>query len=299
MTGWWQSWARVMQLGWLVAAGLFPAGARAISDPEALPFLIRSWQTDQGLPNNTVRAVTQTRDGYLWLGTDAGLVRFDGVSCRRYGLTEGLGSLQVTVLLEDAAGALWIGTEGGGVSRWADGRMETFTVKNGLAGNSIQALTEGAPGEIWVGTPTGLSRWRDGRFEAPDARVANSFVFDLARCRNGDILAATLYDGLLRFHGGDFTRLDPMTADGVTNYPRCVMVDKDDRIWAGWRERQRRVSCLENGAWRDYTTNEGMPEIVLNRMTQTADGTVWAASLNEGLYYVRDGQFHRLGRPEG
>jgi ligand-binding sensor domain-containing protein len=71
---------------------------------------IRSWQTKDGLPQNTVNAIVQTRDGYLWVGTSGGLARFDGARFRSYGLHEGLRSVQISTLLEDRQSVLWVGT---------------------------------------------------------------------------------------------------------------------------------------------------------------------------------------------
>ena len=85
------------------------------------PFLVRSWQTEQGLPHNMVLAIAQTSDGYLWLGTAQGLARFDGVNCRLFGLQDGLNGLEISTLLEDSRDALWIGTVGGGLNRYMNG----------------------------------------------------------------------------------------------------------------------------------------------------------------------------------
>ena len=74
--------------------------------------VFRAWGTEAGLPQNTVSVILQTRDGYLWLGTQAGLARFDGVRFKVYGLAEGLPSVQVRALYEDNQGSLWIGTYG-------------------------------------------------------------------------------------------------------------------------------------------------------------------------------------------
>ena len=79
------------------------------------------WRTEDGLPQNTVPAILQSRDGYLWAGTELGLVRFDGqhftVFDRRN--TPELKSNFVDALLEDHRGNLWIGTAGGGLTRFA------------------------------------------------------------------------------------------------------------------------------------------------------------------------------------
>src|SRR5947208_16772099 len=81
------------------------------------------WQTEQGLPQNSVQAVLQTRDGYLWFGTQEGLVRFDGVRFEIFDRsnTKALGHNDVAALLEDRLGTLWVGTSGGGLTWFKNG----------------------------------------------------------------------------------------------------------------------------------------------------------------------------------
>ena len=275
------------------------ATAGETGDTSTSPFLIRSWQTDSGLPNNTVNAVAQTRDGYLWLGTDAGLARFDGVHCRVFGLQDGLPSLQISALLEDQRGVLWVGTSGGGLSRMANGEFRTFTSRDGLTANAIQALIEATNGDLWVGTPAGLSRWSTNHFE-PVARSLGSFyVTDMAKDRQGSIWVATLHHELLRFWDENhFTNFVPTGTLRTGNFsPRCVLVDQNDRVWVS--SRNKSIYCYNLGKWTRYGTNEGLPAIMMNHLAQTPDGTIWAASINEGLYYLRDGKFNALQRQDG
>src|SRR5215207_8276069 len=93
-----------------VALGLVAAGRlSAAEDPPASDWIARAWQTEDGLPQNTINALLQTRDGFLWVGTSGGLARFDGVRFRKFGLEQGLRSVRITALAEDQHGALWIG----------------------------------------------------------------------------------------------------------------------------------------------------------------------------------------------
>ena len=122
--------------------------------------VIRAWGTGAGLPQNTVNAIAQTPDGYLWLGTRDGLARFDGVRFTVFGLRDGLQSVEIQTLYVDRRGKLWIGTSGGGLSRWVEGRIENVTLPHQLvAPDTVTAFAEDAAGRLWIGTIAGLSFW--------------------------------------------------------------------------------------------------------------------------------------------
>ena len=111
-----------------------PGGATPARGAAGWHLTFRSWQREQGLPQNSVRALAQTRDGYLWIGSDDGVARFDGVRFVSFGLREGLRSGPVRTLFEDSHGTLWIGTAGSGLTRWQDGQFTTFTSAGWAAG---------------------------------------------------------------------------------------------------------------------------------------------------------------------
>ena len=100
-------------------------GNRGLGSREPL-FAFRCWQSDQGLPQDRVRALAQTSDGYLWVGTDDGVARFDGMRFVSFGLPEGLPSGPVRTLFGDSRGTLWIGSVGEGLIRWQTGHLATF-----------------------------------------------------------------------------------------------------------------------------------------------------------------------------
>ena len=144
-------------------AGAFGVGGVACSPLAAAKpktgseeFLVKSWRTADGLPQNSVEALAQTPDGYLWVGTKGGLARFDGVRLTNYGLADGLKGLTITTLLEDGRGGLWIGTLGGGLSHWTNGTILTLTRADGLAHNDVMALALADDGGLWAGTKGGL-----------------------------------------------------------------------------------------------------------------------------------------------
>src|SRR5688572_17692438 len=123
------------------------------------------WDSDKGLPQNSVSAVIQTRDGYIWFGTQEGLVRFDGVRFTIFDTRHGaIPHNYVTALVEDHDGALWIGTNDGALTRHVGGR---FTIVKPPDSRSITALAELPDGSVWIGTR------EDGVFSfVDDARVS-------------------------------------------------------------------------------------------------------------------------------
>src|ERR1039457_5355862 len=118
-----------LQFAWLLPYVFFficPANAGA-ADQSDSPFIVDVWSTKEGLPQNSVIAVVQTRDGYLWLGTLNGLVRFDGNHFTVFNEfnTPGLSSDRIVYLFEDSHTNLWIGTDTAQVALVQDGKVKS------------------------------------------------------------------------------------------------------------------------------------------------------------------------------
>lgn len=130
-------------------------------------YLETVWTTEQGLPQNSVNAIIQSRDGYLWLGTFGGLARFDGIKFTTYnsGNTPGLKNNRILSLFESRDGTIWIGTQSGEVMTFKDGIGKTYTTADGLVNGFVWAIGEDAEGNIWAGNDVGLSRFENGHFK--------------------------------------------------------------------------------------------------------------------------------------
>src|SRR5215831_17961597 len=127
------------------------------------------WTADNGLPQNSVRDIVQTRDGYLWLTTFDGLARFDGVRFTVFNKSNSPGIItnRFVLLYEDAQGDLWASTEDGALTRLHQGRFTTYTKGQGLPGERIYIMGDDGWGNlIVIFSPTQVYRWRQGRFQA-------------------------------------------------------------------------------------------------------------------------------------
>lgn len=246
-------------------------------------WVARAWQTEDGLPQNSVNAVVQTRDGFLWVGTNGGLARFDGVRFRKFGLQDGLRSVMVMALAEDRMGALWIGTSGGGLSRWENGRITTLGANDGFpAGTDVIALAADRDGTLWIGTNKGLVEWKNGAFKVitETQGLPKQQVRALLLDSQATLWVSSLAEGLFRGVNGRFTRVEregPLAGDVY-----CLMEDRDGAIWAGanagvmWK--------WSGGSWTRLDPANGLPKANIERLAQSSDGTIWIGARNGGLY---------------
>ena len=256
-------------------------------------FVVKTWRTSDGLPQNAVLALAQTRDGYLWVGTRGGLARFDGVRFRSYGLADGLKGLNIWSLAEDGQGGLWIGTLGGGLSHWHDGKITTWTTADGLAHNDVMALAAAGPGAVWVGTKRGLQHYGPKGFATVgDAADLRREVVALATDREGGLWLTGEGSGLYYCKAGRCELMPgPPELPKVNSY--SLVVDAAGDLWIspgnGFVFRRQRM-----GAWTVFTQKDGVPYEFIRSLAQGATGEIWGASPNAGLYVFREGRFHAV-----
>ena len=258
-----------------------------------------SWQREQGLPQNSVYALAQTRDGYLWIGSDDGVVRFDGVRFVSFGLREGLRSGPVRALFEDRRGALWIGTLGSGLTRWQNGQFTTFNMRDGLPADSVTALAEDSKGQLWVGTEAGLAVWQDGRLAAPG--IAEQFkgraITALHKSRQGVLWLGVAGAGIFRLLDGKFTALTESAVEGLLQDPHCLLEDQAGRIWVGAGDDF--VLCRDGDQWRRYRIPRHLAKPFVSALAEEPDGTVWAGSVSEGLFQFKEGRLSAINASSG
>src|SRR5215469_11543828 len=146
---------------------LAPWRAVALDPSKSLTQYTRTvWTQAQGLPQDTVRAIAQTPDGYLWLGTNEGLARFDGYEFTTFTNDRwALPTNPISTLWAGRNGDLWIGTTAG-LGLYSNGAFRTFTEQDGVPSGAVTSIAEDREGSVWMAAGGRLVRWESGKFAA-------------------------------------------------------------------------------------------------------------------------------------
>lgn len=272
----------------------------ALSPQTALGhYLHREWRTPEGLPSGAILAMAQTRDGYIWLASQEGLARFDGV---RFDVFNSANTPQIqnnfmTALLTDRDGALWIGTLGGGLLRWSDGSFTSWTEAGGLPSNAVRCLCQTRDGTLWIGTERGgLVSRKDGRFTLYGERqgLVGKTIWCLAEGADGTLWIGTDREGLSRYKGGAFVHLT--REDGFASEPiLSLCADAQGGLWVGT---PAGVVYLLNGESRRLGSKEGLPGPSVSAVLQDRTGTIWIGTQEGGFGRLKGGAFETYP-PEG
>jgi signal transduction histidine kinase/ligand-binding sensor domain-containing protein len=247
-------------------------------------FVLSQWTTAAGLPQNSVTAIAQTPDGYLWVGTFGGLARFDGSTFRFAQRVDSAGQ-HTDRILSLAAGrdsALWIGTEAG-LLRYRDGRFEVFTVANGLPDDEVSALHVDSGGTLWIGTARGgLARFDGRRFQAVPAPDGSrlSYVFSIAETNDRTIWINLANSFVIIAAGGDTARMprDRRSESFVLEEPSG----------ARWFQRAGGLIRVHGDVVRRFGPGDGLP--VRATMTGNTETGYWLATANDGLFFFLPGR---------
>ena len=254
--------------------------AAAGSTNQITRYNIRIWQTDDGLPQNSVYSITQTRDGYLWVGTHQGLARFDGI---RFALLDDpavpeLRRGWITALCSSRDGSLWVAVDGTGVIRLKDGKVTRFSETEGLVSNQTRCLAETRDGSVWIGTEGGLSRYKDGKFSNFTVRngLGNNPVRAICEDQNGIIRIATTRGLSSLNQQGHISTLN-FGLGTVANALKSVCQDQRGDIWVSSNEGATRI---HNDERFFYGVNEGLPDKLATMIYEDRQGQVWVGTYN-------------------
>ena len=256
-------------------------------------YLREEWTADRGFPGGAVYAVTQSSDGYLWIGTEKGLVRFDGLTFQLLTAKPDPNSAPAVLGLVAAAdGSMWARLRGIALLRYHHQTFENILTTLGYPESVVTAMERGSGTSILVATlGRGAMIAREGKVETlvdTSALPGSSFVISMSQTPNGEFWLGTRGAGVLRVRGSSVTRF----TDGLPDLKVNSLLALDDRtVWIGTDKGVVRWTGTEIG-------RTGIPALTnLQALAMIRDraSNVWIAAGSDGLLRVDDrGRASRL-----
>jgi PAS domain S-box-containing protein len=284
-----------------VVAVFFLPGACAADERkiDISEYVHNVWQTADGLPQNAAQAVVQTPDGYIWIATQEGLVRFDGVRLTIFDRKNipDLRSNDIRALLATQDGSLWIGTFVGDLIRFKNGQFTPYATHKELGGNGIGALHEDRARNLWIGTRGGgLYCFKNEIFTAYSTKngLVNDSISSIAEDHDGRLLIGT-DGGLSRMQAGhftNFTKKQGLSSDVIWD----VYEDSSGTLWIGTGGGG--LNSYRDGTFSRYTSRNGLPSDFVRSIFEDREHNLWIGSFG-GLSRFQDGVFENYTAKNG
>jgi ligand-binding sensor domain-containing protein/signal transduction histidine kinase len=291
--------------------------------PAGTPFVVDVWGTADGLPQSSVIALTQTRDGYLWLGTQHGLARFDGNAITPFNVnnTPGLPSDRIVFLFEDSRTNFWLGTDNAGLCAIRNGVVQRFDTGSTL-GKILYAYEDEA-GAIWFCASDGrILRWYQNRLDLHPALPP--FFWEQLFQRTYHLVVPRTDGGFWHLQNGrvEQWRQDVLEKDlgpcPWTPAPVFVAFPAantkpflfDANVTTAVTDREGNLVVGTHGAgiywsngpggWRHITTGDNSSRDFVLSLCFDREGNLWAGTDGGGLYRVKKNNFENTaGLPGG
>lgn len=302
-------------------------------------YVLNTWKTERGLPNNIVIAIVQDHSGYLWLGTAEGLVRFDGVNFKVFNSNDKIEFRNelISNLYVDYRGVLWIGTMRGKLFSLEQGRFKNHLLAGNISGMAGYCIAEDGQGILWVGTSKGLfySPAEGNGFFRKHRTFPNVNIKSLAKDLAGCLMVGTVDKGLYSLKKEQWHRVLSDTAKlggGIhilrqgRNGELLIGTENglysyhDNKLFAFSSEQGSSSSIIalaedwdnnvwagsENGLFRwqkvdskSLTKDWLMGGIYIYSLYEDAENSLWAGSLDGGLVQIRDEKITAVTNSEG
>ncbi|MCP5049390.1 MAG: hypothetical protein GY940_19625 [bacterium] len=293
--------------GMIFISGIFGLPPSAVAlDPQKriTQYVHHSWGLEDGLPQLSVNAILQTRDGYLWLGTQEGLARFDGVRFEVFDKlkVDRLKDNYIKTLHRDRRGDLWIGTDSGGLTRMSGREFTTYTANEGLSNDRVFSIYEDRKGNIWIGTDHGLNRLdsKSGKFTQYTQKdgLSGDSITALCEDSGGNLWIGTYGGGLNRMNPDEGTFTSITGSGGLTgNTVNVLYRDREGTLWAGTDGGG--LNRLKGGIFIAYTEKDGLSHGSVTAIFEDRDGNLWVGTDSGGLNRLKDGKFSSFTTKEG
>ncbi|MBO4421493.1 MAG: HD domain-containing protein [Lachnospiraceae bacterium] len=250
------------------------------------------YDNQSGLPTSEANAIAETEEGFIWIGSYSGLIRYDGNTFERMDSTTGITS--VVCLYVDSKNRLWIGTNDNGVAVMENGKYKIYDTADGLGSSSVRCITEDSNGTIYIASTNGLNTVTEDMVlhKFDEKQINNKYICEL-RITDQDVIYGETMDGdIFTIENGTLTSFYGSRSLGVGDV-NCVLPDPDNPgyVYIGNTESQIYYGML-SGSLHDVKRMSIYP-LAYAASIEKYNGKVWVCADN-GIGVFDDDGFHIL-----
>jgi signal transduction histidine kinase/ligand-binding sensor domain-containing protein/DNA-binding response OmpR family regulator len=282
--------ANVCFLLLIFARGPVASGGQAHPHNAIQGYSHHEWQALEGLPQDSVQTILQTRDGFLWVGTERGLARFDGLHFDVFKSMNagGIKINYIEVLYESRDATLWIGTRDNGLIRMKNGKFVVYPTASVSGGEDVTSIQQDRDGSMWIGFKSGgLGHLTDGKLTVLTTKqgLSSNTISALLSAADGTLWVATDGGGLDHWDGRRFIVFDTkngLPSDSISS----LFEDADGALWIGTN---RGLARLKSGEFTLYATKNGLSSAAVLSLHGDRDGNLWIGTDGGGLNCLKNG----------
>ena len=263
-------------------------------------YIHRGWSSDEGLPQNSVYSITQDKDGFLWIGTAEGLVKFDGAEFKLFDkyTNSNFTSNVILSLFENDNGCLWIGIKAGGMVRKCGEEFSHFTKKDGLTSDTVTAIVKNGS-KILMGTfGGGITVYENGKFSAysKNSFLPDSFIYDMLYT-DGTLYVAT-DDGLYAIKDDKVVKYAENEGLPELNI-RALYMDSNDNLWVGTSDSGLAVLKKGSRKFKVFQTKDGISSERIFGIQEDSSGKLWIGTIGGGVNIYDGKKFYHYTKNNG
>ncbi|MBN8705411.1 MAG: response regulator [Bacteroidetes bacterium] len=269
-------------------------------DPEKplSEFIIDIWKVENGLPQNTVKNIVQSPDGYLWMATHEGLVRFNGIEFVTYDKKSHpiFKTNSFNYLLVDSDSSLWLGSNGAGLYNLKNGTASQFSHQDGLPVDFVRTILKDSKNRIWAGTlGGGIGILENKSFKTISIKdgLQSDLIYSLYEDKSGIIWVGT--SNGLNLIQNDKVISNPYKKETDGLYIYCFLSASDGSVWLGTNQG---ALIIKDGVINHLGKNEGLKNPAITELYEDSREAIWL-STSGGLHRYVNGKMDVLSNIDG
>ncbi|MCG3167463.1 MAG: hypothetical protein POELPBGB_03255 [Bacteroidia bacterium] len=236
----------------------------------------RNFSIEDGLEQSQINVIYQDKKGYIWIGGNGGLTRFDGKNFKTWTAKDSLPSANILAITQDSKGNLWISCANAGVASFNGKGFTYYTEESGLISNDVRSIFEDSKGNLWFGTFSGVTKLANAKFETLELNngSAGNFIYSICQDKSGNLWFGAYGGGLGKYDGKSVVFFK--TTDGLAdNYVTNVEINNKGEVVASTTSG---ISIFDGKRFRTIGQQQGLLSFQLNDFAYDGSENLWLAS---------------------